>query len=94
MNSSPRPFLTPTLFRAAAGSLAQMFTVQLSSRRRTQTLPSPVCATSDGRSTFVSVVRGCDNVCSSCVVPFTRWRSDRGTSTQSWRSAAASPARA
>ena len=27
LNSAPRPFLTPTLFRAAAGSLAQMFTV-------------------------------------------------------------------
>ena len=68
--------------------------VQLSSRRRTQTLPPPVRATADGRSAFVSVMHGCNNVFSCCVGPSLVGGSDRGTSTQSWNSAAASPARA
>ena len=44
------------------------------SKEETYSDVSPVRLNSNGVSAFVSITRGCDNMCTFCVVPFTRGR--------------------
>jgi len=46
----------------------------LLSREETYAEISPVRLNSNGINAFISIMRGCDNMCSFCVVPFTRGR--------------------
>lgn len=46
----------------------------LLSREETYAEIAPVRLNSNGINAFISIMRGCDNMCSFCVVPFTRGR--------------------
>jgi tRNA-2-methylthio-N6-dimethylallyladenosine synthase len=46
----------------------------LLSREETYANISPVRLNTNGVTSFISIMRGCDNMCSFCVVPFTRGR--------------------
>ena len=69
----------PDAYRDLPNLIASVETGQkavnvLLSREETYADISPVRLGSNGISAFISIMRGCDNMCSFCVVPFTRGR--------------------
>jgi tRNA-2-methylthio-N6-dimethylallyladenosine synthase len=69
----------PDAYRSLPGLIAEAETGQkavnvLLSRDETYADISPVRLDSNGVTAFVSIMRGCNNMCSFCVVPFTRGR--------------------
>ena len=69
----------PDAYRELPGMIAEVGGGQkavnvLLSREETYGDISPVRLDESGLSAFVSITRGCDNMCSFCVVPFTRGR--------------------
>ncbi len=69
----------PDAYRDLPGLISQVDGGQkgvnvLLSREETYADITPVRLNSNGVSAFISIMRGCDNMCSFCVVPFTRGR--------------------
>jgi tRNA-2-methylthio-N6-dimethylallyladenosine synthase len=69
----------PDAYRSLPGLIEEAETGQkavnvLLSREETYADISPVRLDSNGITAFVSIMRGCNNMCSFCVVPFTRGR--------------------
>lgn len=69
----------PDAYRTLPGLIEEAETGQKSvnvllSREETYADISPVRLNSNGVNAFVSIMRGCNNMCSFCVVPFTRGR--------------------
>lgn len=69
----------PDAYRSLPGLVSEAETGQKSvnvllSREETYADISPVRLDSNGITAFVSIMRGCNNMCSFCVVPFTRGR--------------------
>ncbi|MFT4678177.1 MAG: tRNA-2-methylthio-N6-dimethylallyladenosine synthase [Flavobacteriales bacterium] len=69
----------PDAYRELPGLIDQVYGGQkavnvLLSREETYADIAPVRLGSNGVSGFISIMRGCDNMCTFCVVPFTRGR--------------------